>query len=1361
MPEPELSLEDFVQKAQVMNLSPDEFQEELYLQYGIDLTPVTQTGEDIQAGMEGVLTGGIEVPEGMREKTWQEEVMEPISTASGVLGGVIEEAGEVLGPGLIRSMGVPSLDTPGTIKARKELLEKRRDIDALFEQRLGSPALQNVRDDLTDNVEGIMEIIRVVRGTEDFTAKDKSTVEHLWGKVEEGAEMGTELTSGLLADITKMGDDPLDYIRARPVTAAMILAPTVIKLNNLAKLGYGPAVEAMKSKAGRAAAAAVEKASKKFKGTETGARAARAAEKTARMSKEKWQGLRRFVADPTIEATKRASTFVQELMDEVKKTGQSIEVITRRWAEAVKRGYEEPVTKAPKGHRGLRFSAEKVAESLGEGVLEEGWFGETGAKILTQEYDYNPGAKHIGMSAEAQQLISEGPVSPQMELLPTEKTALSSTIEKMVLAEDARPIEVRVRSANLSNVVERFLGEITKIKGVDKTAAVKTFIKNFVDVGNGILQSNVLRRKVIELAMSKLRESGTLLPEQLIRAEEAITRFIEEMNKRDPSSKSYQNNAIINFGKEAIVDAATGEVTGFTEPKLSLNIAELAIDSLEANPKLQAKIQAELLQTTGTEIAAQAKKARVGAAAAENMGFTSTMNEWLDQNLASLIAGEELPAAVPQNPHRIAGLLRSATDAWIKRLADQGIVATKEQLGQIAFKLQAYKRMPSELAQYFGLEDYLIENRPPPKAGTPAKLANEVFAPDGVISTLEYEMNAMKAINEAKGFWYKLIRGIKGNITVRNVASALNNITGNFGYQTFRRASPFLAANLTSMVSKYHGWRTGKQLVAGKLSPLKIDPFEKGFFEAMERTGYLDTTVADIELGGIGKSPLFAEVPVLKHIGKVKPVAWINKLLERFYKSGDNIFKLEDSWYNYKKLAPDVESLRNGEYMKLNVRGKGRQTLTRTPEGFTLDGELLTKSQLEDVMASASAQPGRRIFVDYSDIPNAVKWVRASKALGVTSPFFTWMYQVMDIPGLKKGLISELMTDGINYSTNSPTLNLKLQGRALLTAAKRAAVLAGIREAVVEENNSDILRKVLAYAPREMNIQLLELTGSPFYIGYDSMEGANQFGPSDMVIRAMMALQTTKVLPEWLGGVNGRDLQNLAKLYVKEPGKKGPRIDFDLSSIKDPELRKEIIVRRKLLKKQLSGEGFTPGDFAALIALSGTPIMDAAIALKEAERSGKTVNKARLFQTVATAVMGGTAARSLEVGMAALFPEKSRAFTTRKWAENEIGAPQESLIKWGMRRMTGIGFKPQDVGTRAKWYWRNKEKEWKASLTGDLREMLDDPAVSLTGQDRENINARIVELDKIVEGEIMLEKLHFDEVYQKLVKQIKRKGKGK
>ena len=205
-------------------------------------------------------------------------------------------------------------------------------------------------------------------------------------------------------------------------------------------------------------------------------------------------------------------------------------------------------------------------------------------------------------------------------------------------------------------------------------------------------------------------------------------------------------------------------------------------------------------------------------------------------------------------------------------------------------------------------------------------------------------------------------------------------------------------------------------------------------------------------------------------------------------------------------------------------------------------------------------------------------------------------------------------------------------------------------------------------------------------------------------------------------------------------------IDFDLSSIEDPEVKRDIIIRRKLFKKHHSGEAFTPADALALVGVSGNPIMDTVQLIDRADRQGQPLDKRKLGQLVAMALLGGTAARTIDVALGT--NKHTKWLSTRKWAENPIDGVQEDYIKWGMRRMTGIGFRPLDVGRRSKRYWKNKSVEWKASLTSELREILEDP--NLEEADRVNINRRIVELDRIVDGEIVLEQIHFDEVYKKI-----------
>ena len=78
------------------------------------------------------------------------------------------------------------------------------------------------------------------------------------------------------------------------------------------------------------------------------------------------------------------------------------------------------------------------------------------------------------------------------------------------------------------------------------------------------------------------------------------------------------------------------------------------------------------------------------------------------------------------------------------------------------------------------------------------------------------------------------------------------------------------------MMAKYHGYRTGEHLRAGKGRPIHLSPEELSFFEAMERSGYLDTTALDIEMGGLGK-----DAGILGVLGK--PGRWLSKKQQRLY----------------------------------------------------------------------------------------------------------------------------------------------------------------------------------------------------------------------------------------------------------------------------------------------------------------------------------------------------------------------------------------------------------------------------------------------------------------------------------------------
>jgi hypothetical protein len=89
-----------------------------------------------------------------------------------------------------------------------------------------------------------------------------------------------------------------------------------------------------------------------------------------------------------------------------------------------------------------------------------------------------------------------------------------------------------------------------------------------------------------------------------------------------------------------------------------------------------------------------------------------------------------------------------------------------------------------------------------------------------------------------------------------------------------------------------------------------------------------------------------------------------------------------------------------------------------------------------------------------------------------------------------------------------------------------------------------------------------------------------------------------------------------------------------------------------------------------------------------------------------------------------------------------------------MRRVTGVGYRPLDIMKRKERYFTSLKKEWNLALTEDLKKQLEDPLI--TPEETNNINERIFELEEIIDSEITLEQLRFDEVYSKIDKVMKK-----
>ena len=1329
-------------------LDPEELQQELK-QFDYEFPGMETITQAAQAPQ--VFEGGEEArqqpPPGFKEKSLALEVMEVPPAISGALQGAFKAAAALYGPQILREVtGVDFGKLPEEKRQIKEVWKTKKDIDQEFIKRHGQDAFTNIQTDLRDNVEAILMIAEVIRDSKDFIPEHMSSTEHLMARESAGEELGQHFVTGMSADILKLGEDPLRWGASRPVTAAMILAPQITQIKNLASGNFTPAVNLEKSKRFKAIDKMVNTVATKLRESETGAKVVRQAQQAKIKAVEKAKSLKRMLDDPIKHTDDKLTDFLERVIVESKERGEAITAVASRYGKIVAQGFQELIgppseiwTPLPISTKeGITFKVKKLKEAgIPEERILETWETPEATKTLTNEYDYNPTTANIGIPAEHIRAIAERP-------------AYESTIR----AEAAKPKLITISNTHWREAVDNFLAELVRIENVNPLEVKQILNKKLSKKSTGILISKVLKKQILDSITTKVRESQALSPPQFVRFKDALSKFIDRMNKRDPSSANFERNALINIGGKEPIYAADGTIKGYTDPVLQISLADEVLSALDKNPKLRNTVYGELITESALDIAGQAKQNAIKRIAEEHIGSSTTNSEWIDQALDTLSQGEEVPGLIAHNPNQISSMLVKEAEFYS---LESGVPV--ELIRDLAHKITSYKRVPIELIDRFGFSDHLqkVHER---KGRTPEIFEKELFAPEGVIESLKYEHNSIAAVQEATSWQHSLVRDLKLNMTALNLAAGLNNIRANFGYQTFRRADPLLAKDLIQMAKDYNTWRSGEYARPGKKGPFQISAEQQSFFQAMERTGYLNTTALDLEMGGFGtKSGLFEKLG--------KPGRVLSTALKKIYKGGDNIFKLEDAWYNYKNLVNDLKDLEQGRWIKLQIGPRKVGKVWKEYDGYVLQIEgqpvrnriRLSKNQLDDVLVRSSAQPGQNIFFDYSDVSNLIKAVRASKALGVTSMFFTWFWKAIDIPGIKKGLIWHLMNDSVIYGTDSPILNRRLAGKNALSSIKKATVLAGLREAVKNDLNDDTLRKVLAYSPKEMNLQLLKVLTSPMYIGHDSEQSSNQFDPSDIILRFGQTLMA-ETPPTGLGPEGQKQFADwMAAVYPTEEGKYGQMIDFDLGTIEDPEVKRDIIIRRKLFKKHHAGEAFTPQDFARLVAISGNPILDTILIIDKAGKPGKVLDYRKLAQLTAMAIMGGTAARSLDVAAGA--NKATRFLSTRKWAENPISKPQEDFVRWAMRRVTGIGYRPLDVAKRSKWYFRNKEIEWKNSLTNRYKEMLENPQLPMTSDDRINIQKRIVELNRIVEGEMVLEKIHFEEVYKKIGELVKKSQKKK
>ncbi len=645
------------------------------------------------------------------------------------------------------------------------------------------------------------------------------------------------------------------------------------------------------------------------------------------------------------------------------------------------------------------------------------------------------------------------------------------------------------------------------------------------------------------------------------------------------------------------------------------------------------QVVAEASQAAVASIAGQARKARLKEAVKNEYGQISGLSDADRATRLGLSPSEVLPVIIDFDPKvTISGLQELARTG--SRYAEPKAEIRRIARGKAA-ELSRYVPMDRRVADYLGI--------PPDK---------KMWLPPEANSALKAEEKLARIMDE-NGVMNRLNRYVKANLTARNLGTLINNVTANTVLQVMRTGELLTPLKIAEAAAAYGDWKKGVGNTPGDRARI---------YKALDRANITKNTLVSAELGGPTGLPGL-------------------KTLEKIYQKSDTWFRLHEAERVFKQVDDALKTLRDGEYIDLEVGTGNRQRITKDGDSFSIGGKKLDADQLDAVIGRASVHHGNKLFFDYSKKPQMLKALQAAPIIGMASPFLTWQMKAFALP-------FQAIRSNPVLSSNSSAVNRQMIGRSTGIAIRRAALLKAGKEQLPEDREK--LKKVLAWLPGEQRSMLFDTVGGferPGVIGVKDLGSISFAGPMDLLLRA----------------------GQLAEVKSRF----GDVLRTDPATIEDPKERKIVERRQELLLQAESGQTFGTKTVAELFGLAGGPIIDAwNLATSESRRN--PLGASRIYRELLPLVLPGVVARGVDVGLGLAAPEMAAAdipflpggdvepISTRQFTMGG-SKPSEADLDWTIRKLFSFGTRPMDVVKERKEFF----KEAKASLIGGLERAYD------------------------------------------------------
>ena len=848
---------------------------------------------------------------------------------------------------------------------------------------------------------------------------------------------------------------------------------------------------------------------------------------------------------------------------------------------------------------------------------------------------------------------------------------------------------------------------------VDEGGAVEQGNQALYEAGNRYLEQGLGRTDLIEQATQRNPEYVANV-DQIVQAADGMSDL--ELAKATASmqqqAKSFSTSVMIERNMRILE-----EFNGGWDAGAAMNVAEVAyLNELRRGNYQAAPPMGSSMRAGEWRAAVRDAVSSIGDASLRNKALAYTDN--LFSTYSDIVAPANdvamLESAIQKRPSLARN--KAVTDAL-----EAGII----QDSKLRNKIASIADRGASFRQWSGLDDSGM------LGGSDIRIQSTA---DGMIDLYKDKAEFVSAVINNEGLLRRLATSFKAAKSAKQLATLVNNVMNNVVLQALIKGDPFALVR---------GWRDYSEYELWKRNPEAIPANRRAALEAAHNTGVAgqDFTAAELKMwdktiaqqlgeaaydklmSGMDLSPGIMGSIARRGIAAVlvdapKIVAAPGRWVQKIYGPSDTIFKIGDirdtqrnfnRYFDAMELGSSIDvPVSNIKTIRVTKNGASTFLIEEpniSPVQVSLgEGGVAASPELQAVAARHGALITNRKFFDYSDRAKLQSVLRKYELDSLFSPYFSWTFKSLYIPGIKTGWLDQMVTGGQSFSTTSRNVgNMQSQGR-LSTILKRQIALNSLNTAATfgdKDLYRSYLKQLLSYDLTTGGTLTLEQM-LPNIVRLDSQYGLQPFTAQAALMRMPIhAARGITQTPQRSWMIVGKDDENLEAFRdrFKKQRVKISKMSLEmrkkmfgttnqtvpLKNYIDNLTDEELIALRRDARDTFPGNRSWLADALILGGLEKGMTLDVVEAFQDKlfEGDGAGIlapeSWAEMWARLNPLFIGGGTSSAAVDGLIGGVDEES-LWSTRRWTIPEPGQPQQPYAEWMVERFTGLKDKWIDLG---------------------------------------------------------------------------------